>query len=215
MKILTVKQLDIPEIKIIRFARFRDHRGYFTEPFRRSDLHNDTQTPFMKGLEFVQTNESFSKAGTIRGLHFQWNPHMGKLVRTLRGHMIDMILDIRKGSPTFGKIIAHEMPARENEQFDEWIWVPSGFAHGNTFLQDTHIEYLCSAEYSPRTEAGISALSADIDWTLCDRKLKNAFDQLILNAPLITDKDRHGLSVSDWSEDKRSDNFVYNVGASD
>jgi len=210
LKILTVKQLDIPEIKVIRFARFCDHRGYFTEPFRRSDLQNDTQTSFMKGVEFVQSNESFSKAGTIRGLHFQWDPPMGKLVRTLRGHMIDMILDIRKQSPTFGSIVAYDMPAREHEQFDEWIWIPPGFAHGNIFLDNTHIEYLCSAEYSPATERGISPLSADIDWSLCDRELKNAFDQIVLNAPLMTDKDRHGPTVSAWSQDERSNNVLFN-----
>jgi len=210
LKILTVKQLDIPEIKVIRFARFCDHRGYFTEPFRRSDLHNDPQTSFMKGVEFVQSNESFSKSGTIRGLHFQWESPMGKLVRTLRGHMIDMILDIRKESPTFGKIVAYDMPAHDHEQFDEWIWIPPGFAHGNTFLDDTHIEYLCSAEYSPGTEAGISPLSGDIDWSLCDQKLKDAFDQIVSDTPLMTDKDRHGPTVSAWSQDERSNNVLFN-----
>src|SRR5439155_25851733 len=147
-----------PEIKVIRFGRFRDYRGYFTEHFRRSDLHTHPQTAFLKGVEFVQGNESFSRAGTIRGLHFQWNPYMGKLVRTLSGHMIDLVLDIRKGSPTFGKAVAYEMPANAQDAFGEWIWVPPGFAHGNAFLAETSIEYFCSGEYSPHCEAGISPM---------------------------------------------------------
>jgi dTDP-4-dehydrorhamnose 3,5-epimerase len=209
MKILAANQLKIPEIKVIRFARFRDKRGYFTEHFRNSDFQSNPLTPFMKGVEFVQTNESFSKAGTVRGLHFQWNPYMGKLVRTLYGHMIDLILDIRRASPTFGKIIAYDMPSNWGEDFNEWIWVPPGFAHGNTFLEDTLIEYFCSGEYSPGYEAGISPLAEDIDWSLCDKTLREIFYEVALGTPLITDKDRNGLSVSAWEKDERSSNFIY------
>ena len=93
---------------------------------------------------------------------------MGKLVRTIRGHMIDVVLDIRKGSPTYGKIIAHDMPVQGDEDYAEWIWVPPGFAHGNTFPADTVIEYLCSGEYSPGNEAGISPVADDLDWSLCE-----------------------------------------------
>src|ERR687885_2210866 len=185
MKILAVNQLEIPEIRVIRFARFRDQRGYFTEHFRNSDFQTNPLTPFMKGVEFVQTNESFSKAGTVRGLHFQWNPYMGKLVRTLYGHMIDLILDIRRGSPTFGKIIAYDMRSNGTEDFDEWIWVPPGFAHGNALLEDTLIEYFCSGEYSPGHEAGIYPLAEDIDWSLSDNNLKQAFDKVALSTWLI------------------------------
>jgi dTDP-4-dehydrorhamnose 3,5-epimerase len=209
MKILSVKQLEIPEIKVLRFARFCDQRGYFTEHFRRSDFQTSPLTPFMRGIVFVQSNESFSKAGTIRGLHFQWNPYMGKLVRTLHGHMVDLVLDIRKGSLTFGKILAYDMPSSHSDDFNEWIWVPPGFAHGNIFLQDTSIEYFCSGEYSPECEAGISPLAEDIDWSLCERNLKEMFHKISLNSPLITDKDKNGLSVSAWEKDERSDNFLY------
>ncbi|MGZ3732526.1 MAG: dTDP-4-dehydrorhamnose 3,5-epimerase family protein, partial [Parachlamydiaceae bacterium] len=82
MKILDIKTLEVPDLKVIRFARFADHRGYFSEHFRKSDL---LQLDFHKGVEFFQCNESYSRARTIRGLHFQWNPYMGKLVRTLSG----------------------------------------------------------------------------------------------------------------------------------
>jgi dTDP-4-dehydrorhamnose 3,5-epimerase len=212
MKILAVNQLEISEIKVVRFARFCDQRGYFTEHFRRSDFQANSLTPFMKGVEFVQTNESFSRAGTIRGLHFQWNPYMGKLVRTLYGHMVDLILDIRKGSPTFGKAIAYDMPSNRSEDFNEWIWVPPGFAHGNMFLEDTLIEYFCSGEYSPENEAGISPLAEDIDWSLCDQGLRETFYKIASSTQLITDKDRSGLSVSAWKKDERSNNFIYVEG---
>ena len=209
MKLLAAKRLEIPEIKVIRFARFRDERGYFTEHFRRSDLQTNPLTPFMQGVEFVQANESFSRATTVRGLHFQWNPYMGKLVRTLHGHMVDVVLDIRKGSPTFGKAIAYDMPSERSEEFNEWIWVPPGFAHGNTFLVDTSIEYLCSGQYSPGNEAGISPLAEDIDWSLCDPSLRETFHDIASNSALMTDKDRNGFTVSAWERDERSGNFVY------
>jgi dTDP-4-dehydrorhamnose 3,5-epimerase len=212
MKILTVKQLAIQEIKVIRFARFGDQRGYFTEHFRQSDFRTNPLTSFMREVEFVQTNESFSRAGTVRGLHFQWNPYMGKLVRTLHGHMVDLILDIRKGSPSFGKAIAYDMPSNPGEDFNEWIWVPPGFAHGNMFLEDTSIEYFCSGEYSPGNEAGISPLAEDIDWSLCEPNLRKTFFEIAPSTPLMTDKDRNGLSVSAWEKDERSDNFVYAAG---
>jgi dTDP-4-dehydrorhamnose 3,5-epimerase len=209
MKLLAAKRLEIPEIKVIRFARFRDERGYFTEHFRRSDLQTNPLTPFMQGVEFVQANESFSRAGTVRGLHFQWDPYMGKLVRTLYGHMVDLVLDIRRGSPTLGKAIAYDMPSRESEDSDEWIWVPPGFAHGNVFLKDTTIEYLCSGEYSPGNEAGISPLAEDIDWSLCDPRLRQTFYGIAASTRLMTEKDREGLSVSAWEKDVRSDKFTY------
>jgi dTDP-4-dehydrorhamnose 3,5-epimerase len=210
VKILSAEQLEIPEIKVIRFARFRDERGYFTEHFRRDDFDtNPLIAPFMAGVEFVQANESFSRATTVRGLHFQWNPYMGKLVRTLHGHMVDVVLDIRKGSPTFGKAIAYDMPSERSEEFNEWIWVPPGFAHGNTFLVDTSIEYLCSGRYSPGNEAGISPLAEDIDWSLCDPSLRGTFHDIASNTALMTDKDRNGFTVSAWERDERSGNFVY------
>jgi dTDP-4-dehydrorhamnose 3,5-epimerase len=209
MKILEVRALSIPAVKIIRFARFKDHRGYFTEPYRLTDFEAHPDLGPLKRVRFVQANESYSKRGTLRGLHFQWNPYMGKLVRALAGHMVDIVLDVRKGSPTFGQALCHDMPATADQDWGEWIWVPPGFAHGNFFLQDTAIEYLCSGEYSPTCEAGISPLAADIDWSRCDRGLKQAFDEVTGPPLLISDKDRNALTVAAWAADRRSDNFVY------
>ena len=208
MKILSVSSLAIPEIKVIHFGRFSDVRGYFTEPYRRSDFENHIETFFMKGIEFVQQNESFSKRFVLRGLHFQWNPYMGKLVRTIQGHMLDIFCDIRKGSPTYGKTAIYDMPMNSNSDKSEWIWIPPGFAHGNLFLDPTTIEYLCSGEYSQGCEAGISPLSTDLDWSICDKVLYNQFVSLIRHL-VISDKDKLGLSLDTWTKDPRSDNFIY------
>jgi dTDP-4-dehydrorhamnose 3,5-epimerase len=212
VKIVSVKPLEIPDIRVIRYARFRDHRGYFTEPFRKSDFQSNPLTSFLRGIEFLQSNESFSRTGTVRGLHFQWNPYVGKLVRTLYGHMVDLALDIRKGSPAFGKIIAYDMPARNDQDFNEWIWIPVGFAHGNLFLEDTAIEYFCTGEYNPACEAGISPFAEDLDWSRCDQRLKEIFQQTAPSTGLISPKDKAGLSLAAWERDERSGNFVYQGG---
>jgi len=209
LKILDVFSLAIPEIRVIRFARFRDHRGYFTEHFRESDIAGDERTSSLSGVRFVQTNESFSRAGTVRGMHFQWNPFMGKLVRTVFGRMIDLVLDIRKGSPTFGKMIGYDMPGRLEGDHAEWIWVPPGFAHGNLFTEDTVIEYFCSGEYSQGCEAGISPVSADIDWSLCDPGLRATFDRVAPTTERMTNKDRMAPGVAGWANDPRSENFIH------
>jgi len=208
VKVVSVGQLAIPAMRTVRYARFADHRGYFTEHFRQSDFDGPL-VPFLNGVRFVQANESFSRAGVMRGLHFQWNPYMGKLVRTLRGRMIDLVLDIRKGSPTWGKIVAHEMPAAATDAEGEWIWVPPGFAHGNIFGEETTIEYFCSGEYSPGCEAGISPLATDLDWSLCDPGLRREVAGIVAGDLLISDKDRDGLTVAAWRADPRSDTFQY------
>ena len=160
-------------------------------------------------MQFVQHNESHSRAGTIRGLHFQWRPEMGKLVRTVAGRMVDVAMDIRQSSPWFGKIIACDMPASAEDDVSQWIWVPAGFAHGNFFPEPTTTEYLCTAEYSPGCEAGISPLAADLDWSLCDPRCKGMFDRLAAGAALLSEKDRAGLTLKQWRDDPRSRNFVY------
>jgi dTDP-4-dehydrorhamnose 3,5-epimerase len=209
MKIESIKSLIIPDIKVVRFARFTDQRGYFTETYSVRDFKNINNE--IGQWAVVQANESFSRINTIRGLHFQWNPFMGKLVRTIYGHMVDLVLDIRIGSPYFGKILAYDMPASTDNNFCEWIWIPAGFAHGNYFLKESTIEYLCSGEYSQLCEAGISPFSNDIDWSICDNDLKMNFDNIRNSNELkITEKDRNGFSLKKWIEDDRSNNFIFN-----
>jgi dTDP-4-dehydrorhamnose 3,5-epimerase len=209
MKILSVNTLAIPDVKIIRFGRFSDHRGYFTEPFRRSDVDGHSELAFLHGIAFPQTNESWSRAGTVRGLHFQWNPFMGKLVRTVHGHMVDIFLDIRLGSPTFGKVAMHDMPASNDLAEGSWIWVPPGFAHGNYYPRESHIEYFCSGEYSAGCEAAISPFSPDLDWSLCDPALKQQFDATVAGGAIVSDKDKQAPHLAQWQADQRAQNFEY------
>lgn len=205
MKILEVKSLVFPEVKVIKFARFSDNRGYFTETFRRSQFLKEA----LPGFKIYQINESFSKKGVIRGLHFQWNPYMGKLVRVISGHIIDLFLDIRKGSPNFGKIAGYELEGNSRESSNEWLWIPVGFAHGFLAQEESTIEYLCTEEYNPACEAGISPLASDINWSLCDKKIKLKFDQFVKKGVIISEKDKNGLSLKEWGSDQRSNYFIY------
>lgn len=207
MRILAVEALALADVQVIRFGRFADERGYFSEHFRYSDF--EQQLPFLAGARFVQCNESYSRPGTLRGLHFQWNPYVGKLVRTIHGHMLDLVLDIRKGSPTHGKIIAHDMSADHDRPDSQWIWAPPGFAHGGLFLKETTIEYHCTGEYNPACEASISPLAADLDWSLCRPDLKRMFDALAFPTALMSPKDRAGMTLAAWDADDRSQQFAY------
>lgn len=209
MKILSVTDLALPGVKVVRFARFLDQRGYFTEPFRRSDFDSHPDMACFRGLAFVQANESHSRPHVVRGLHFQWNPFMGKLVRTIAGHMVDVVLDLRKGSPTLGKAVMYDMPSDARADSAEWIWIPPGFAHGNYFPVASTIEYYCSGEYNQAGEAGISPLSSDIDWSLCDLAHKSRFDALVAGGAVISEKDREAPSLRAWLADPRSDHFRY------
>lgn len=204
MKILSVSNLGLDGVKVVRFARYHDDRGYFSVPFLRTYVADHPDMGFL-GEPFVQANESFSRPGVVRGLHFQWNPDLGKLVRTIHGRMVDIVLDIRVGSPTRGKAIMHDMPAPPEAPWSEWIWVPPGFAHGNYFTEETRIEYFCTGSYNPACEAGISPMAADIDWSLCDPALKAQFDALTADgAAMLSDKDRAGMTFAEWVADERA-----------
>jgi dTDP-4-dehydrorhamnose 3,5-epimerase len=209
VNILEVKTLAIHEVKVLRYGRYPDPRGYFTETWRKSDFDSKPDLEFLRGIEFIQSNESYSRPGTVRGLHFQWNPYMGKLIRTIRGRMIDLVADVRIQSPTFGKVIAYDMPAEPSAPWGEWIWVPVGFAHGNFFTEETLIEYYCTGQYNPQCETSISPLADDLDWSLAEPGLRLLFSDVARNSELLTDKDRNGFTIEEWSKDPRSANFVY------
>jgi dTDP-4-dehydrorhamnose 3,5-epimerase len=205
MKITSIQSVTIPGIKLINFERFTDKRGFFTETYRVSDFINNELKCFPDGV--MQANESYSRRNVLRGLHFQWNPNMGKLVRTISGHMVDLVLDLRHGSPTQGKIMAFNMPANSTDGSTSWIWVPEGCAHGNFFLEDSYIEYFCSGSYNGECEAGVSPFAEDIDWSICDFKLKNLFADL-KDSFIATSKDINGLSVKQWLDREDSKNFT-------
>ena len=206
MKINNIFEPAIKGVKIIHFERFLDKRGYFSETFRDSDFLENKLGVFPNGI--LQTNESYSRRNVLRGLHFQWNNPMGKLVRTISGHMVDLILDLRIGSPTQGQIMAFNMPIAAHQNESSWIWVPEGCAHGNFFLEDSYIEYFCSGSYNGECEAGISPFSDDIDWSICDTNLKNKFFEL-KGSLIATTKDINGLSLKEWL--LRKDSQIFHI----
>ena len=160
------KRLEIPDVILITPKVFGDDRGFFMETFKRSEFEK-----YGINLDFVQDNHSKSKKGVIRGLHYQLNPKaQGKLVRVTRGVLIDVVVDIRKGSPYYGKWLSVEL-TEENKQM---LWVPPGFAHGICTLEDqTELLYKATGEYSPKDERGILWNDPDIgvEWPISDPEL--------------------------------------------
>ncbi|MEX1052699.1 MAG: dTDP-4-dehydrorhamnose 3,5-epimerase family protein [Patescibacteria group bacterium] len=208
MKILGVEELEIPEIKVISFQRFKDNRGYFTETYRKSDFETNSQTEFLQGIDFTQVNESFSKKGVVRGLHFQWDPYMAKMLRVIQGSVIDVALDIRPNSPTFGKIVGYEFNMTAEDDENKWIWVPVGFAHGLYFLEESTIEYFCTGQWAPDTERAISPIADDIDWSIMNTDVKSKIEKVIKEGAEINEKDTEGMSLSEWMASDESSNFT-------
>lgn len=212
MKITDVKDLAIDGCKVIKYQRFADERGFFAETYRKNDFDTHPQTELLRNLHFTQMNESYSKAGTIRGMHFQWNPFMAKLIRCVSGRMIDLLLDIRTQSPTYGKIIGFDSINSPEQQIGEWVYAPVGIAHGVFLPENTLIEYYCTGFWNPQCETGISPLSSDIDWSICDIEILDLIHKTINSGKLIIkDKDKEGHSLESWSKLPESDLFKYGV----
>jgi len=152
---------DIPDLLIFEPKVLEDNRGYFFEAYNEQVFRDNGIN-----LQFVQDNQSRSFYGVIRGLHYQVHPHAQfKLVRALEGTILDVAVDIRKGSPTFGKHFAIELSSENKKQ----LLIPSGFAHGFSVLSQTAIVfYKCDALYSKENEAGIlyNDSSINIDWKI-------------------------------------------------
>jgi dTDP-4-dehydrorhamnose 3,5-epimerase len=156
-----VSKLDIPEVRLIHARAFPDQRGAFTELYKRSSFYD-------LGIEaeFLQDNLSRSVRGVIRGMHYQLHPKaQAKLVTVIQGEIYDVALDVRAGSPTFGRWVAIKLSAKENSL----IYVPVGFAHGFQVLSEhAEVVYKVSQEYSPELERGIAwnDPSLNIPWPL-------------------------------------------------
>ena len=163
---------------IVRPTIFRDERGFFVESYKKSEYQNAGIN-----LEFVQDNHSFSVRGVIRGLHFQRPPfEQGKLVRVLKGRVLDVAVDIRSGSSTFGNYFSIEL----DESSGTMLYLPPGFAHGFLALtDDVHLMYKCTAEYNHKTEQGIvwNDPQIGIKWPVAD--------------PIVSQKDRLLPRLSD------------------
>ena len=158
---INVIDTEIPDVKIIEPKLFGDARGYFFESFSQREFEEKVCK-----TTFVQDNESRSVAGVVRGLHYQKPPYtQSKLVRVVKGAVLDVAVDIRKGSPTFGKHVAVVLSEDNHRQF----FIPKGFAHGFAVLSDTAVfQYKCDEFYHPEADGGISILddSLGIDWMI-------------------------------------------------
>lgn len=155
----------IDGVYILEPRIFRDDRGYFFESFSQREFEEK-----IGKINFVQDNESKSGYGVMRGLHFQRPPYaQSKLVRCVKGAVLDVAVDIRKGSPTYGQHVAVELTADNHRQF----FIPRGFAHGFAVLSDEAIfQYKCDNFYAPQADGGISILDAslNIDWQIPTEK---------------------------------------------
>lgn len=149
----------IPDLLVFEPSVFADSRGYFFEAYSQRAFQQ-------KGIDitFVQDNQSYSKHGVIRGLHYQLNPHaQAKLVRAVQGRILDVVVDIRQGSPTFGQTFSIELSAENKKQ----LFVPVGFAHGFCVLsEDATVMYKCDAFWNKEAEGGIrfDDPALNIDW---------------------------------------------------
>lgn len=183
---INVIKTDIEGVVIIEPKVFGDERGYFFESWSQKDF--DEQ---VRPIKFVQDNESKSCYGVLRGLHFQKGEHsQSKLVRVVKGRVLDVAVDIRKGSPTFGKHVACVLTAEDHRQF----FIPRGFAHGFAVLSDEAVfQYKCDNLYAPQSEGSIiwNDPALGIDWQIPeDKVMLSAKDKLhptLANCPEIFD----------------------------
>lgn len=158
---MEVIKTGIEGVVIIEPRVFEDPRGYFFESYSQKEFDSK-----VRPAVFVQDNESCSSYGVMRGLHFQAPPFsQSKLVRCVRGRVLDVAVDIRRGSPTYGRHVAVELSAENHRQ----LFIPRGFAHGFSVLSETAVfQYKCDNPYAPSSEGGISILdnSLGIDWQI-------------------------------------------------
>lgn len=158
---MEVIKTDIEGVVIIEPRIFADSRGYFFESYSKKEFDEK-----VRPVDFVQDNESCSSYGVMRGLHFQAPPFtQSKLVRCVKGRVLDVAVDIRKGSPTYGRHVAVELSEDNHRQF----FVPRGFAHGFAVLSDVAVfQYKCDNYYAPQSEGGIRAFdpALGIDWRI-------------------------------------------------
>ena len=163
---MEVKKTNIQGVLIIEPRLFKDSRGYFFESFSQREFDEKVAPISGHKINFCQDNESMSSYGVMRGLHFQRPPFtQTKLVRCVKGAVLDVAVDIRKGSPTYGQHVAVELTEDNHRQF----FIPRGFAHGFAVLSETAVfQYKCDNFYHPEADGGISILdnSLSIDWKI-------------------------------------------------
>lgn len=177
---MNFEQTDLDGVILLTPRRFGDDRGWFCETWNRRTLSE-------AGIDadFVQDNHSMSAdVGTLRGLHYQAPPHaQDKLVRCTRGVILDVAVDVRTGSPTYGKWVGYELSAQNGKQ----LYVSKGFLHGFvTRAPDTEVQYKCTDYYAPETDGAVRWDSLGIDWGLT-------------SDPVLSDKDKVAPAFADWT----------------
>lgn len=180
---MKIEKTQLPGVLVLTPARFGDARGFFSESWNRKTLENHGIT-----LDFVQDNHSVSaQVGTVRGLHFQSPPHaQAKLVRCGKGRLFDVAVDIRRGSPTYGRWIGEELSFENGKQ----LLIPAGFLHGFVTREpDTEINYKCTDYYAPECDGAVRYDDPDIgiDWGLPEGV-----------TPVLSDKDAKALWLRDF-----------------
>lgn len=177
---MNIIKTEIDGVVIIEPRLFKDDRGYFFESYSEKDFNAQ-----VREIKFVQDNESKSSYGVLRGLHFQKPPYaQSKLVRVIKGAVLDVAVDIRKGSPTFGKHVAVELTEDNHRQF----FIPRGFAHGFSVLTPEVIfQYKCDNFYAPQSEGALAWDDPDlgIDWCIPSDKI------------ILSEKDKHHPRLKD------------------
>jgi dTDP-4-dehydrorhamnose 3,5-epimerase len=185
----SIESTGIRDLVVITPEIFKDDRGFFTETYRK-----DKFSGFGLDLEFVQDNHSKSARGVVRGLHFQWEPPMGKLMRVTQGSAFLVAVDIRIGSPTFGKWYGVEASSENRKQ----VYAPAGFARGFCVLSESaEIQYKCTGIYSNKAESGIlwNDPKIGIEWPVKD--------------PILSKKDEVAQTLADWTQKAESKFFAY------
>lgn len=180
---MNVIKTDIQGVVIVEPKVFGDHRGYFFESFSEKDF-----AEAVGEVKFVQDNESKSSYGVLRGLHFQKPPHaQAKLVRVVKGRVLDVAVDLRKGSPTFGKHVAVELTEENHRQ----LFIPRGFAHGFAVLSDEAVfQYKCDNYYAPQSEGSVLWNDPDIgiEWGIPSEDV------------MLSEKDRNAALLKDLGD---------------
>ena len=168
---MEIEETNIPDVILLKPEVYRDERGFFLETYREELLKEKNI-----GVHFVQDNLSKSQKYTVRGLHYQIERQQDKLLMVMQGAILDVAVDLREGSPTFGEHVAMELSADNKHQ----MFIPKGFAHGFSVLsEDALVYYKCSDYYYPEGERGLlwNDPALDIDWKVAD--------------PIISEKDQH------------------------
>lgn len=179
----------LEEVLVLIPSAHSDPRGYFMETYREDQFHG-----LGISQRFVQDNHSYSKKGVLRGLHFQWEPPMGKLMRVTRGEAFLVAVDLRQGSPTLGKWVGVRASAENRRQ----VWAPASFARGFCALTEhVEVQYKCTGTYNSQAESAIrwNDPAIDIDWPVRD--------------PIISEKDRNAQTLAEWLASANAARFTH------